>query len=105
VTIKIIFSSVLLFLVNSIYAQQVDPVLEKPDLELICNIYPNPTNGLVYIDIPNQAIQSIKVYDLQGQLIKETIESPINLSNYANGTYFIKVQAKQGIYSYKIIKQ
>ena len=92
---------------NVVICGNTSPTLavEKPNLEIICNIYPNPTNGLVYIDIPNQAIQSIKVYDLQGQLIKETIESPINLSNYANGTYFIKVQAKQGIYSYKIIKQ
>jgi len=92
---------------NVIICGNTSPIaaVEKPDHKIICNIYPNPTNGLVYIEIPNQAIQSIIVYDLKGQLIKETIESPFNLSNYANGTYFIKAQSKQGVYTFKIIKQ
>ena len=68
-------------------------------------IYPNPTNGLVNIEIQNQTIQSIKVYDLQGQLIKETAESQFDLSNYSNGTYFIRAQTEKGFYSYKLIKQ
>ena len=71
----------------------------------LITLYPNPTNGLVRIEIPNQTIQNIKVYDLQGQLIKETIENQFDLSNVSNGTYFIKAQTKQGFYSYKLIKQ
>jgi D-alanyl-D-alanine carboxypeptidase len=71
----------------------------------LITVYPNPTNGLVRIEIPNQTIQNIKVYDLQCQLIKETIENQFDLSNVSNGTYFIKVQTKQGFYSYKLIKQ
>jgi D-alanyl-D-alanine carboxypeptidase len=73
--------------------------------EKLITVYPNPTNGLVHIEIPNQNIQNIKVYDLQGQLIKETNQSPFNLSNYSNGPYFIKAQTNQGIYTYKLIKQ
>ncbi len=71
----------------------------------LITLYPNPTNGLLRIEIPNQTIQNIKVYDLQGQLIKETIENQFDLSNVSNGTYFIKAQTKQGFYSYKLIKQ
>jgi hypothetical protein len=71
----------------------------------LITVYPNPTNGLVHIEIPNQNIQNIKVYDLQGQLIKETTENQFDLSNVSNGTYFIKAQTKQGFYSYKLIKQ
>jgi CubicO group peptidase (beta-lactamase class C family) len=74
----------------------------QEDLTLI---YPNPTNGLVHIEIQNQTIQRIKVYDLQGQLIKETSESQFDLSNYPNGMYFIRAQTKQGFYSYKLLKQ
>ena len=73
----------------------------KEDLNLI---YPNPTNGLVNIEIQNQTIQSIKVYDLQGQLIKETVESQFDLSNYPNGMYFIKAQTKEGFLSFKLLK-
>jgi CubicO group peptidase (beta-lactamase class C family) len=72
--------------------------------EDLTSIYPNPTNGLVNIEIQNQTSQSIKVYDLQGQLIKETTESQFDLSNFPNGTYFIKVQTKEGFYSHKLLK-
>jgi len=78
---------------------------ENSTLEKLITVYPNPTNGLVHIKIPNQNIQNIKVYDLRGQLIKETNQSQFNLSNYSNGPYFIKAQTKQGIYTYKLIKQ
>jgi hypothetical protein len=73
--------------------------------EKLITVYPNPTNGLVHIEIPNQHIQNIKVYDLQGQLIKETIENQFDLSNVSNGTYFIKAKTKQATYDYKLIKQ
>lgn len=68
-------------------------------------IYPNPTNGLVHIEIHNQTIQLIKIYDLQGQLLKETTESQFDLSKYSNGTYFIRTQTEKGLYTYKLIKQ
>jgi hypothetical protein len=73
--------------------------------EKLITVYPNPTNGLVLIEIPNQTIQNIKVYDLQGQLIKETIETQFDLSNVSKGTYFIKAQTKQGVHGFKLIKQ
>ncbi len=78
---------------------------ENSITEELITVYPNPTKGLVNIEIPNQTIQNIKVYDLLGQLIIETSESQFTLSTYSRGTYFIKAQTKQGIYSYKLIKQ
>ena len=78
---------------------------ESTITEKLITVYPNPTNGLVLIEIPNQTIQNIKVYDLQGQLIKETIENQFDLSNVSNGTYFIKAKTKQATYDYKLIKQ
>ena len=74
-------------------------------LSMSITVYPNPTNGLVHIEIPNQNMQNIKVYDLQGQLIKETTECQFDLSNFSNGTYFLKAQTKQRFYSYKLLKQ
>jgi D-alanyl-D-alanine carboxypeptidase len=79
-------------------------ITENTIAEKLITVYPNPTNGLVQIEIPNLTIQGIKVYDLQGQLVKETTECQFDLSNLSNGTYFIKAQTKQGFYSYKLIK-
>jgi len=67
-------------------------------------IYPNPTNGLVNVEIQNHTIENIRLYDFQGRLIKEISESQFDLSNYSNGTYFIRVQTDKGFYSYKLIK-
>ena len=68
-------------------------------------IYPNPTNGQVCIEIENQTIERILVYDLQGQLIKVSTESQFDLSDYSNGTYFVRGQTEKGFYCYKLIKQ
>jgi CubicO group peptidase (beta-lactamase class C family) len=80
---------------------EVNPTQEN---EILITVYPNPTNGLVNIEIQNQTIENIKLYDLQGRLIKETSESQFDLSNYSNGTYFIRAQTEKGFFSYKLIK-
>jgi D-alanyl-D-alanine carboxypeptidase len=77
---------------------------ENSNTEKQITVYPNPTNGLIHIEIPNLNIHGIKVYDLKGQLLKETTECLFDLSNFSNGTYFIRAETKQGIYSYKLIK-
>ena len=69
----------LLFLVNSIYAQQVDPVLEKPNLEIICNIYPNPFNF------------RINLKDDKGALLKEIKATTIGRNRILS---FASVNAK-----------
>lgn len=83
----------------------IDEVKPTQENEILIAVYPNPTNGLVNIEIQNHTIQNIKLYDLQGRLMKETTESQFDLSNYSNGTYFIRAQTEKGFYSYKLIKQ
>lgn len=78
---------------------------ENTITEKLITVYPNPTNGLVHVEIPNQTIRSIKVTNLQGQLIKETTDYRFDLSNFTNGTYFIQAQTKKDIYYYKLFKQ
>lgn len=68
-------------------------------------LYPNPTNGIVQIELPNENIESILVYDLQGLLKQQTNECQVNLSYYPDGMYLINVQTKQGVYIYKINKK
>jgi hypothetical protein len=60
------------------------------------NIYPNPTTGIVYIEIENNlnVNERIRIYNPIGQLIKELdVDSnkvSFSLSGFENGTYFIK---------------
>lgn len=71
----------------------------------IITLYPNPTTGLVQIEIPNQTIQSIKIYDLQGTLINHLNGTQFDLSGYSNGMYLIRSETEKGFYNHKIIKQ
>jgi len=79
--------------------------IEKADSETLLTVYPNPTDGIVHVEIPNQTIQRIKVYDLQGQIVKVSTESQLNLTKVRNGIYFLEAYTNQEIYRYKLIKQ
>jgi D-alanyl-D-alanine carboxypeptidase len=68
-------------------------------------VYPNPTNDLVSIDIPYQNLLGIKVFNANGQLVKESFETQFSISNLPTGIYFIKVHAKNGTYLSKLIIQ
>ena len=60
------------------------------------NIYPNPTTGIVYVEIENNfnVNERIRIYNPIGQLIKkldvDSKKVSFSLSGFENGTYFIK---------------
>lgn len=59
-------------------------------------IYPNPTNGIITIDICNPYNADIEIYNTNGSLIYSkdliSIQEQIDLSAYPKGMYFIKVR-------------
>ncbi len=76
--------------------------LKKSEL----NIYPNPGNGIYWIDLPNLGTAaSISVTDMKGAVVfyKETfdVQEPIRI-DCANGMYIVKVQTKHHVFTGKI---
>jgi lysyl endopeptidase len=70
-------------------------------------IYPNPTNAKLTVsaeEIPDR----VEILDLTGRCIFKMIPqaetSEIDLSNFTNGVYFIKIETKNQAGIYKIIK-
>jgi len=56
------------------------------------DIYPNPTNGLVIIEMKESIHITLSLYDINGKcLIQEGQVNNIDLSQYANGIYLIKI--------------
>jgi len=95
----------------------VDPILcspvtgiEQRDPEFGVKVYPNPANTTVYVDV-NQADKSTKVliYNLQGQLIHTQAVSsritPVNIADFNNGLYILKVESEKGVSTNKFIKE
>ena len=70
------------------------------------NIYPNPVNEILNIDIlDNSTISSIKIYDLQGKLILEDKNITINVSNLSKGLYIVKVITEEREITKKFIRE
>lgn len=55
--------------------------------------FPNPTKGVFTIGIPdNNVVDSVTVYDVTGNLVLiQKNSNTINLSNYSNGSYLMKI--------------
>ena len=66
-------------------------------------VYPNPTTGILTIEGLEGLVE---IYDLYGKLVKSTKGNTLDISQLANGIYFLQATDEQGeVYSYKIIKE
>jgi hypothetical protein len=73
-------------------------------------LFPNPTSDKVFIEQSSLQVLAINIFDATGQLINQYSaiseqQQEIDLSNYANGIYFIQINTNQGITTKKVIKQ
>ncbi len=71
-------------------------------LEKEVKVVPNPTEGLVNIVTPSK-VESIKVFDFSGKLLKSEKEKQINLSNFSKGVYFFKIKIANQMIIKKVI--
>ncbi len=73
------------------------------------SIYPNPTNGILNFEFANNNIQKLSISDITGKTIIERTEiqqnEMIDLSNFENGIYIIKIQTDNEIFTTKIVKE
>ena len=89
-----------------------DNSLTETLLEKSISIYPNPTEGLLKINISGWETTdkcNFKVYSLKGSLIQEiTVVSSIteiNLGNEPDGIYLLNIELNESKSSWKIIKK
>ena len=71
------------------------------------NMYPNPTEDLVYLTSQNNG--TISVYNLLGEVIEvkkhRSLMSLINLEFYSPGIYLVQFNSDELIYTKKIQKK
>lgn len=68
-------------------------------------VYPNPSTGIVTIQT-DEAIKLVELIDLQGNIVLKAIPAAnqVDIHSLAKGSYFIRLQAENGIGWTKIIK-
>lgn len=77
------------------------------------NLYPNPASNILNIESSsNENIQSVTIVNALGQIISqinfnefEKKNTSIDVSNFANGNYIIRIETDRDRYTKKIIKQ
>jgi len=67
-------------------------------------VYPNPTAQNLYVT-SKEEITRLLVYDFNGQLIKEQKGDELNLSEFKNGLYLLKVVFKDNVFVTRIIEK
>lgn len=71
-------------------------------------VYPNPANSNVKIKYSNKSFKT-KVLNILGELVTESssdnFEDELNLTNLANGVYYLTVSSNIGTTSIKLIKE
>jgi hypothetical protein len=68
-------------------------------------IYPNPTSDVLNINIQNQNIEKIILYDISGKKLRVYDKSSIDLKEFRTGLYIIKTHTKtKKILTSKVIK-
>ncbi len=97
----------------STFSTEVDVVLTSitgiNNLENI-NIYPNPADNFIKLDLGDHNNVTIKILDLGGKevrmlKVKDSSELTIELNGLSNGAYLVSVQTEQRVFNQLIIKQ
>jgi hypothetical protein len=74
----------------------------KSDFEI--NVMPNPTNGIINIEIANKDFLDIELRDLSGRLFYQgniKSKTSIDLSDFQNGLYILLIRDKDLVCGYK----
>lgn len=81
--------------------------ISELSLENSILVYPNPTTGMVTVDLNSNSIQTLSVFDVTGKLIVSVNENnSVNLTDYVSGFYYLVIEQKGGIFStVKLIKE
>ncbi|MEL6810012.1 MAG: T9SS type A sorting domain-containing protein [Bacteroidota bacterium] len=68
-------------------------------------VYPNPVSEKLTIQVSDAVVPRVEVYSLMGEKLVSTSEMVLDLSNMANGIYFVTVTTDRGTLVQKIVKE
>ncbi len=72
-------------------------------------VYPNPSSGSIFIELPETISAEINLIDLNGKiLLKQKVNKVLNaidISSFGSGIYFLQIESAKGVQYQKIIRE
>lgn len=93
--------------------EQTTSIAERPVFISNFNLFPNPSNGVVQIELSllEREAMTMQILNNTGQLVfqqaytkNDYFNETIDLSNFSNGIYFVRINTPQQTISRKLIK-
>jgi hypothetical protein len=83
--------------------------VETQHLEDQINVFPNPTAGLIHVELPTGKMTEIKIYNAEGQLLTTYTNNPaggnsatFDLSSEPEGVYYLQIRSENQIFGKKV---
>ncbi|MCF6278791.1 MAG: T9SS type A sorting domain-containing protein [Flavobacteriaceae bacterium] len=70
--------------------------INDENIENTITITPNPTSNTFTIDLGNETLKKVIIYNQLGQQVKKVTTNEVDISNLSNGIYFVKVTSQSG---------
>ena len=67
---------------------------EVDELDVNVGVYPNPTSGIVNIDADD--VKNVMVMNALGQKVFETADNQIDMSQFGNGVFMLRIETENG---------
>ena len=103
-----IWQNIRIAMVPIIMVPQQSSQLTEVELQKMCYLVPNPTRDY-FKALSHYTIESVQVFDLAGKLLIEEklnhFEALIDVSDFAAGTYIVKINTVKGSVEKKMIVQ
>ena len=84
---------------NTVVSDELNPV-DKKNL----TVYPNPTDGQLYIHSNQNLTPDIFIFDFAGRLMLKSTSKTIDISSFEAGIYLLNLKVGDNFYQQKIIK-
>jgi hypothetical protein len=70
------------------------------------SVFPNPTSGLINIELAGSTINGATITDITGKVMKLKLAgNSVDISNFASGVYFLNLDTDKGMATRKIVKE
>jgi uncharacterized repeat protein (TIGR01451 family) len=92
---------------KNILVEELPTISSTSDLVQTIKVYPNPTNGNIYLELDQAELIDIKIYNLLGNLVYQKNQSSkeeIDISQLVDGTYVVNFQMNNKFFVSKFVK-